>query len=586
MTRMKDATSSSSSTSTSTSSTRRSSILENYFIHNLDHENDNDNDNENDNDNDNDRLASRSRSRSRRTLQQQQQQGYVPAFAGYLTLGFSVHDPCERDSDSDYCDGELSTSNNEQERLESLVMLFLCSQGVELVVSTDPTSILPVCPFNGIGGNINSNSNSVGVGVDNEAQNVAMTKSVDNGNGNGNVNGNGNSAMQLADEQLNQMIVWNLPKVTSQTVPFDNIDETTTTVIDMATNTTTTTTTTTTSSTTSSTITTSTPQGQGPQQYYTQLSFTYPVYQWGDYEDSNSISEELQNEFDSSVVRTGTLDSLLPWTNAIAAPIGDEPYVFWNEPLPQAPAYYDTTIPQDVGTMLQYIGGGLILFNTIVSLLLAWIARCHNNRRERLSTKRKEEHERRMSGNGHGGLMNNRRAGPASDYLDLDTEAGVSAILMESKQYALTTKSAYENLRAPGAASNSNSNNNYNNNIANNYNNKNIANNYNYTNGTSSNCNSNSNSSTDNNISGVEVGLKEKSLVARAHQQAANSYKSPSNQWFSGKKLLGSTGSTGSNDDYDDEEAENMRADLQILNLSGDDNIMIQGNRDAHHISF
>jgi len=457
-----------------------------------------------------------------RSLQQQASAssgGYAaPSFEGYLGLGFSIHVPCEEQSGGDN-DCRLEIDGNEQARLESLVMLFLCSQGAELVISTAPGTLLHVCPFN---------NNASGGSTGSSSQTLALTKS--------------------ASADLNNgepMIVWNLPRFDSRTVAFDDNNEGSqdTTVIDMATDT---------------TYYTSNGQPQPrpsqPKQYYTQMNFTYPVYQWGDQDPS--VADSLQNEFDSSVVETGTLNALLPWQNSVAAATGSEPHVFWDEPLPAPTGFYDTEIPLGVGRLLQYIGGTLMVLNTLSCVLLAHVSRWDTRRRKE-KARRKTEERRLQSG-----VL-------PSDYLD--TEAGVSAILMESKHYALTKSGVFD---TPASVAGGGGNNHDDGSVG--------VEVVNHHARSVSPPGSGSGHSRYNHLDDDDDDHRKKSpsksakekedtLLARAKQ--SNSYMS-STQWFSGKLLgsgqgsgngsaLGGTGASG--DEYDDEEAE----DLQILNLGG-----------------
>lgn len=77
-------------------------------------------------------------------------------------------------------------------------------------------------------------------------------------------------------------------------------------------------------------------------------------------------------------------------------------------------AVFDTTIPEGVGYLLQMVGGGLIIANTTIILLLSLLT---------VIRKRKTERKKRVQ-----------------TFHYLDTEAGVSAILMESKHYALAQR--------------------------------------------------------------------------------------------------------------------------------------------------
>eukprot|EP00537_Pseudo-nitzschia_pungens_P011237 CAMPEP_0172397930 /NCGR_PEP_ID=MMETSP1061-20121228/33422_1 /TAXON_ID=37318 /ORGANISM="Pseudo-nitzschia pungens, Strain cf. pungens" /LENGTH=548 /DNA_ID=CAMNT_0013130261 /DNA_START=456 /DNA_END=2102 /DNA_ORIENTATION=+ len=438
-----------------------------------------------------------------RATQEQAQNGYVPGFEGYISIAFSVHVPF----------WELTVDDLEQERLESLVMLFLCSQGVEMVLSTDPTTLFPVCPFNDIGsGN-------------------------DIGNGNGNSNGDKaltRSAAHAVVDGGDPVVVWNLPKMDTLTLPF-RAEEL---VRDMATNT-----------------TQSVPRApEAPssplQQHYTRLNFTYPVYEWGS--EDPSVRDELQLAFDTSVVETKTLDGLLPWPNAQTAPIGEEPYVFWDEPLPDEGLVYDTEIPELAGTVLRWIGVGLLALNTLVVLCLSTGARLHVCRLKKsaerrlllLQTGSHDHHPYGGSGYGYGG---------GHDQQILDTEEGVSAILMESKQYALSKRSAFS--AAAMAATTS-----------------------------------------------VPPSPRESSLVALAKQQARERERDPNHpvgmalgdsgggggghhshshshsQWFAGKEAT--TNALGDYDE-DDEEAENMMADLRILNLSSGEVVVQEAPKGA-----
>uniref|UniRef100_A0A7S0XQA4 Uncharacterized protein n=1 Tax=Pseudo-nitzschia delicatissima TaxID=44447 RepID=A0A7S0XQA4_9STRA len=269
--------------------------------------------------------------------------GYVPSFQGYLHLDFSVHVPCSFES-IERC--QLSVNDDSQARLESLVMLFLCSQEVELVVSTAPDQLLQVCPFD--------------------------------------------SSAAQAQENKNTMVVWNLPRFDAKTIAFEDPDNQLK-IQDMKTNT--------------------TIILELPQQYYTRLHFTYPVYQWGAL--NSEKADSLQEQFEETLVSTGTLDSLLPWPNAIAAATGQEPYVFWDEPTPAPVREFDTTIPLGATLVLRWTGIGMMIANTLLLLGLTTLLHLRNKKPKKKN-------------------LDNWKA----EYLD--TEAGVSAILMESKHYALT----------------------------------------------------------------------------------------------------------------------------------------------------
>ncbi len=298
-----------------------------------------------------DTLRTESNKRKLRTVETT---SYVPNFQGYLHLDFSIHVPCSLDS-VEGC--RLEVDGASQAQLESLIMLYLCSQGVELVVSTSPDQLHYVCPFD---------SGMVGVPPTQKAFGV----------------------------DHNTMIVWNLPRVTSTTVAFDNAEERV--IRDMATNT---------------TIVLSLPQ-----QYYTRLHFTYPVYQWGAL--NAEEVDNLQEQFESSLVSTGTLDSLLPWPNAISAPTGQEPQVFWDAPTPEPIPNFDTTIPYNAGIVLRRTGYTIMILNTLMMIGLTIMLRCKKSRDKRRALERKKQEHLKMK--------------------FLDTEAGISAILMESKHYALT----------------------------------------------------------------------------------------------------------------------------------------------------
>mmetsp|Transcript_4526 Transcript_4526/g.11676 ORF Transcript_4526/g.11676 Transcript_4526/m.11676 type:complete len:490 (+) Transcript_4526:383-1852(+) len=309
-----------------------------------------------------------------RSVESSEMFGYAPSFDGYLDIRFSIHVPC----DHTMKDCRLEIDGEQQGRLESLVMLYLCSQGVELVISTAPTSLIQVCPFKNdqSGSSFSAKANAIGSAVLGE---------------------NGK-------ETTEHLIVWNLPRFQTATFAFDEHPEYSKTVLDMATD-------------------TSLYVSKEPLEYFTQLTFTYPVYQWGS--EDPSIVEALQDGFDDGVISSGTLNSLLPWPDSIAAPTGDEPYVFWNEPLPGPVPFFDTTLPVDVGTLMHWIGIGLMAANTLCFMLLSLMS---YRRQRRLEVWTKQENNRRK-------YEASSQSGLQTDYLD--TEAGISAILMESKHYAL-----------------------------------------------------------------------------------------------------------------------------------------------------
>ena len=411
---------------------------------------------------------------STRSMEFDTMSGYVPSFAGYLDIGFSIHVPC----DHTMIDCRLAMEEEQQERLESLVMLYLCSQDIEMVISTAPNSLIHVCPFNSDNG---------------RSSRTTSSESIILGESNG-------------DEPTEPMIVWNLPKFDTETLAFDEHPEDSKTVLDMATN-------------------SSMYVSKDTLQYFTRITFTYPVYQWGS--NDPSIADAIQDGFDDGVIFAGMLDSLLPWPDAIAAPIGGEPYIFWNEPLPAPPRFYDTTLPQRTGTILRRLGMFLMIANTLVCVLLPLLA---HRRKRRLNAWAKQEDDRRMHEASSQQMP--------SDYLD--TEAGVSAILLESRHYAQANNTGVEALHHQHR----------------------------------------SNGTRDRNISGVEVDLKmvdhpshlmirnqsrahspkspeekEEDLLARARYRSAPS-QGVRAQWYSSDHLL------NSDDDYDDE------TDLQILDLT------------------
>jgi hypothetical protein len=308
--------------------------------------------------------------------------GYIPAFEGYLTIGFSVYVPGSNTNN------ELgSTTSDVDDSLESLIMLFLCSKEVELVISTDPSlPLTPVCPFAEI-----------------DSQNTHTT-----------------------NYYGDKIIVWNLPKTTTRTVAFDD----STTASDAETDT----------STTNSKSKDSASSDED-QEYYTQWEFTYPVYQWGSNDNTNAIAnnEILQDTFNTQVIDTGTLDSLLPWPNALSSSYGNEPYTFWDQTRPPIPLIYNTDIPSDVSIALMYVGGGMIVINTLFALIMNGVLRYCRTRHRLRRKKHQAEMEQRRGHHGGGGMTmeeGNMRKRTKTEYLD--TEEGVSAILMESKQYAIT----------------------------------------------------------------------------------------------------------------------------------------------------
>ena len=452
---------------------------------------------------------------AQRTLQENDEnESYAPSFEGYLDIGFSIHVPCDLQT---LLDCRLDIDDFSQSRLESLVMLFLCSEGVELVVSTAPDEVFFVCPFND----------------KKEVRTLPTTKVASS---------NPALLINLVEENAEPepMMVWNLPRFESETIAFDNPSGEQKTIMDMATNTT-------------------FILNNGPtQQYYTKLLFTYPVYQWGS-SDPVLAEAAFQEEFDSTVVSTGTLDALLPWPNAVAAAFGQEPYIFWDADLPPQPGYFDNTLPSGAIDFLRITGYSILVLNTIAVLALS-ICSYFKERRDAKKAKFRyyEDNSNQLHDwRNHGGRE--------SDYLD--TEAGVSAILMESKHYALAKSQAFDTERT-----------------------------YNITNVTNS---------ADRNISGVEVDLKmvdhPSQLVRTQSNVSEDSHnnqsslsqlhydhqRSPptmdkkedlllarakigtSTPWFSDKKLLNTKidRKRTLGVDYDDDEDQAENEDLQLLDL-------------------
>merc|ERR1711865_150770 len=167
--------------------------------------------------------------------------------------------------------------------------------GELISISTDPAQpLVPVCPFTA----------------------VTPTDTNDNNNNKNNYNHNNNNNALEDDNDDSQLIVWNLPKTTTRTVPLP-----TNTSLESTGNTT------------------------DPEDFYTVWTFTYPVYQWSsantDWDTNaiveNTITTELQQEFNTKIIETGTLNSLLPFAadvNALAATVGQESVIFWQESSP------------------------------------------------------------------------------------------------------------------------------------------------------------------------------------------------------------------------------------------------------------
>jgi len=286
------------------------------------------------------------------------------------------------------------------------------------VISTDPSlPLTPVCPFAEI-----------------DSQNTHTTS----------INDENNS---ITNYYGDKMIVWNLPKTTTRTVAFeDSTDTTTASASDAETETATT-----------NSKSKDSASSDEDQEYYTQWEFTYPVYQWGgsngnDNTNANANNEILQDTFNTQVIDTGTLDSLLPWPNALSSSYGNEPYTFWDQTRPPIPLIYNTDIPSDVSIALMYVGGGMIVINTLFALIMNGVLRyCRNRHRLRLKKHQAEMEQRRGGHHGGGGMTmeeGNMRRRTKTEYLD--TEEGVSAILMESKQYAI--RSSTSTLRAGNTA--------------------------------------------------------------------------------------------------------------------------------------
>jgi hypothetical protein len=304
-----------------------------------------------------------------RTLQDENNSNiFSPSLEGYLTLEFSLYLP---DLANDV--GTLTQQNVQdiEKRLDSLLLQFLCSQDVDVIVSPSPESLVSVCPYRGdrrrLAGFLQSMADKF------------------------------RRVLQSEDYEINDptgMVLWNVPKIDSDILLLGNGGDQQAAVEDS-------------------------------DEYYTQWTFTYPVYNWGPFiEGVSSQSDEfkVQTQLDNSIT-DGTFDVILPWEDSQASVVGKEMQTFRNVTFGADDEYaddaingtaYDNEIPLQRAKLLQGIGSTMVILNTFFLILVTVLAKKQRIRKEKQA---KERAEKEATG--------------------LDTEEGVTEMLLESKIFAM-----------------------------------------------------------------------------------------------------------------------------------------------------
>ncbi|KAL3912835.1 MAG: hypothetical protein SGILL_006731 [Bacillariaceae sp.] len=339
---------------------------------------------------------------------------YVPSLEGYLSLELSLYLP---DLSSDVVTLSQENVKEVEERLDSLLLLFMCSRDIDLIISPSPDSLMSVCPFQDSNENNTEEEeedNDEDKGKGDRMRRKLVSFLEDMGQQFRRVLQTDEDGLYTIDDPTG-MVLWNIPKVDSEVKLLG----------------------------TRATSSTSRASDQedillDANEYYTLWKFTYPVYNWGQYDIDSTLNEDVnsvQTQLDDSIV-DGTFDAVLPWETAESSVIGQELRTFANASFvaPDDAYYtddayingdfYDNEIPHEKAVLLQSIGGLLLIFNTIFVVVLSILAKKHRVRKE---AKAKEMAENQATG--------------------LDTEEGVIEMLMESKAFAMTTSQEFRTQR-------------------------------------------------------------------------------------------------------------------------------------------
>jgi hypothetical protein len=321
---------------------------------------------------------------------------FLPSFEGFLTLSFSIHFSNYQDMNVlSTTTGTVIQTEEIENQLDTLMILFLCSRDVEIVIPPFENMLHSVCPFQEQPQPQNRRhhrSLAIVAALETTANRLRRFLNADD------------SVEGEFDADL--LILWNVHKVEHKVVDarvamdHEEDEENYNTVEPIG-------------------------QNSSLSYYYIVWNFTYPVYQWGEMANPYSVQMLLDQS-----IREGTFDSALPWKDAQASVVGEEMDTFWGDGTVDDDAFSSgsdtnvTAIPYRTAKILQGFGTVLIVANTVAVLLLTILAKRHRTRKER---KAKEGNE----------------SGPNHD-MPLGTEEGVSEMLLESKQFAMEQLSSVQ----------------------------------------------------------------------------------------------------------------------------------------------
>ncbi|KAG7373317.1 hypothetical protein IV203_034041 [Nitzschia inconspicua] len=316
---------------------------------------------------------------------------FFPSFEGYLSLEFSLF---LQEHAHNVVALTQFIENEVEGRLDSVMLMFLCSRSIDMVFSPNPTSLRSVCPFQG-----NKFDQEEKSGGDRLRRNLMSYLKEWNGKWSRMLGSEGGhrEALMVDIDDPTTMLLWNVPKIENQVLMLDrssSIDEDGI-VIDNDLN------------------------------YFTKWTFTYPVYNWGPHIEDDDVSDEDRIQFllDESI-ESGAFETILPWEDAKVSVVGREMQIFAgvedsNNDTDANVSYYDTEIPHSTAKLLQGIGSALVIFNTIFLILMTILAKRQRLRKEKEAELVKNNPIELNAGGG------------------LGTEQGVSEMLMESKLFAI-----------------------------------------------------------------------------------------------------------------------------------------------------
>jgi hypothetical protein len=314
---------------------------------------------------------------------------FFPSFEGYLTLQISLFL-------SEYATDAIAlTQHNDdvvEDRLDSLMLFFLCSRDIDLVVSPSPDELTSVCPFQDNVFDVEENS-----GNRMRRQLASLLQGMaDQWRRMLEMEAGSRKAVSFNVDDPTSMLLWNVPKVEQDVIMLGGrtTDE-------------------------------DEHVSEDSEEYFTKWTFTYPVYNWGpsgEGGDDLSDQERVQLLLDDSI-ESGTFGTVLPWEDAEVSTVGNELRTFTDAEFLDDDALfvssYDNGIPQSKTKLLQGIGSAMVIFNTIFVVIMTILAKRH-----RLQKQHKAEQARSAGGEEHTGG-------------GLTTEEGVSEMLLESKMFAM-----------------------------------------------------------------------------------------------------------------------------------------------------